>query len=89
MFVTDLGDLDGMLFVYTEERLLSFWMQDTLIPLDIAFFDAEGDLVGVTTMTPCEESDCPNYLSPGEAQFAVEVPAGAFSDLSPDAVLEL
>ena len=88
MFVTDLGDLDGMLFVYSEERVLSFWMQDTLIPLDIAFFARDGNLVGNTTMTPCREDPCPNYVSPGDAQFAVEVPAGEFADLAPDALLE-
>ncbi|MEA3502816.1 MAG: DUF192 domain-containing protein, partial [Actinomycetota bacterium] len=42
MGVTDLGGLDGMLFVFQETTDGGFWMKDTLIALDIAFFDAGG-----------------------------------------------
>ncbi len=31
----------GMIFVYPDEQIRSFWMKDTLIPLDIYFFDAQ------------------------------------------------
>ena len=43
--VADLGFLDGMLFVFDAERLVSFTMRDTVMPIDIAFFDATGELV--------------------------------------------
>ena len=46
MNVTDLPEGAGMLFVFPEEKMGSFWMKDTLIPLDIAFFDANRRLVG-------------------------------------------
>ena len=84
MFVTEMRDLDGMLFVWTEEREGTFWMENTLIPLDIAWFDGTGAYVGGTTMTPCVEDTCERY-SPGVPyQFAVETPAGdlAFVDAS-------
>ncbi|NNL27863.1 MAG: DUF192 domain-containing protein [Acidimicrobiia bacterium] len=87
MGVADLGDLDGMLFEFSEESELSFWMKDTLIDLDIAFFDEEASLVSVQTMTPCTSDPCPIYRSGGPARYAVEVPAGLFGTLPSDASL--
>lgn len=92
MWVEDLSPLDGMLFVYDGERLISHWMKNTLIPLDIAFFDAEGRLVSKTTMVPCIDESfpdvrCPTYPADGPAAFSVEVPAGGFDDLPDDARL--
>lgn len=87
MGVEELAPLDGMLFVYDAERLVSHWMKDTLIPLDIAFFDGSGVLVSVASMETCLDGDCPSYASEGPARYAVEVPLGGFADLSPDARL--
>ena len=61
MGVTDLGRLDGMLFVFPVPSSPSFWMKDTLIPLDIGFFDEDGVLIGVLTMDPCREEPCRGY----------------------------
>ncbi|MFN2485539.1 MAG: DUF192 domain-containing protein, partial [Acidimicrobiia bacterium] len=55
MGVDELGDLDGMLFVFSDEVLSPVWMKDTLIPLDIAFFNSEGILVDAVAMEPCRE----------------------------------
>lgn len=92
MWVEDLSPLDGMLFVYESERLISHWMKNTLIPLDIAFFDSEGRLVSKTTMVPCLDEDfpdnpCTSYPADGPAAFSVEVPVGGFDDLPDDARL--
>lgn len=91
MGVEDLSPLDGMLFVYGSERPISHWMKNTLIPLDIAFFDADGMFVSKTTMVPClDESDdnpCAVYPADGPAAFSVEVAAGVFDDLPDDARL--
>ena len=87
MGVEELSPLDGMLFVFDEEAVRSFWMKDTLIPLDIAFFDRDGFLVSQTTMPTCLDGDCPSYSSEEPAEYALEAPAGSLEDLSVDARL--
>lgn len=76
MGVTDLGGLDGMLFAFDESSDGGFWMKDTLISLDIAFFDTDGLFVDAFTMRPCTENPCPVYRPSGAYRHAVEVPAG-------------
>ena len=89
MGVTDLADLDGMLFVWPELTTSSFWMKDTLIPLDIAFFGADRRWVNNLTMPTCLDSECPDYFAGGEYLYAVEVPATGFAALTAAAVLNL
>jgi len=89
MGVTDLGGLDGMLFVFQSESTGGFWMKDTLIPLDIAFFDAGGVLVDVLTMEPCTADPCPSYRPSGPYLTAVEAPAGDFDFIVPSSRLEI
>ena len=78
MGVTGLGGLDGMLFAWPEDVTSGFWMKDTLIPLDIAFFAADGSLVDLLSMVPCEEDPCLTYRSSGVYRFALEAPQGGF-----------
>ncbi len=86
--VKDLGDLDGMIFVWGGETVTStFTMADTRIDLDISFFDADGRFVDGFTMTPCETSSCPPYAAAGPFAYAVEVPAGSQPAPGPGSVL--
>lgn len=69
----------GMVFLWSEETDSSFYMRDTLIPLDAAFFDAAGRIVHIVQMTPCAADPCPLY-SPGVRYVgALEVNAGALA----------
>ena len=87
MDVTDLAGLDGMLFVFDDEVSTGFWMKDTLIPLDIAFFAANGTFVSRLTMEPCVADPCPVYGANGPYRYAVEVAGGRFEALGDGAIL--
>lgn len=76
MYRTSLDAQSGMLFTMGEERTLTFWMKNTLIPLDILFFDEEGIFVSSATMDPCKAEPCPTSTSHGPASLVLEVPAG-------------
>ena len=87
MGVDDLGSLAGMLFVYESDSEGGFWMKDTIIPLDIAFFAADGTLVNLQRMEPCRADPCPFYHAGVPYRWALEVPAGDLDGLGPDATL--
>lgn len=74
--VEEFEGYDGMVFVFDPARTATFGMRDTLIPLDIWWFDADGALVGSTEMQPCAETVCVSYGSPGEVGWALETPLG-------------
>jgi uncharacterized membrane protein (UPF0127 family) len=68
----------GMLFILDVAQPLSFWMFNTLIPLDIIFADAERRITSISaSVPPCRPPlRCPIDTSHGLAQFVLEVSAG-------------
>lgn len=68
----------GMLFVFSDEALQAFWMQNTIIPLDIAYIRGDGTIVRTYTMAPLETR---TYPSVEPAQFVLETRAGLLADL--------
>ncbi len=66
---------DGMLFVFPEPTSGGFWMKNTLVPLTIAFFNADGQRVRKLSMTPCKTTSCPIYDPSRTYRFALELRA--------------
>ncbi len=77
MFRERLDPGDGMLFVFDDTQTRSFWMQDTYIPLDIAFMDSDFRIVDIQQMEPLTTEF---YESAEPAMFALEVPQGWFEE---------
>jgi uncharacterized membrane protein (UPF0127 family) len=77
MYRTALGEDGGMLFVYPDERELSYWMKNTLIPLSIAYIDSEGRITDILDMKPLDDRP-PHYVSSEPVQYALEVNQGFF-----------
>jgi len=71
----ELADGRGMLFIYGEDRRLSFWMKNTLVPLTIAYLGADGVIKELHDMEPLS-------LAPVESsryvRYALEAPRGWF-----------
>jgi uncharacterized protein len=74
MFRESLGEDEGMLFLFPTERHNSFWMHNTLIPLDMFFVDADWNVVGIVEQaTP--QTDEPRNV-PLMSQYVLEVKGG-------------
>jgi uncharacterized protein len=79
MHRTALAENRGMLFVFPDEEVLSFWMKNTLIPLSVAFIDSEGRIVDIQDMKPLDDEP-PSYVSSEPARYALEVNQGFFEE---------
>lgn len=77
MYRESLDEDGGMLFVFTGEAKRTFWMKNTLIPLDLIFINGDKKIVEVKeNFEPCREDNCPSYTSNVKAQYVLEVNAG-------------
>lgn len=76
MYRESLEDGRGMLFVFQDSQVRSFWMKNTLIPLDIAYIDENLKVIDIQSMAPETED---GHTSSGPAMFALEVPEGWFA----------
>lgn len=88
----DFGDADGMLFDMRSEvapGAVAFVMDGVAIPLDIAWFSADGRHVGTVPMAPCAAEPCQRYVAPGPFRWAIEAPPGAFDGLKVGARLAI
>jgi uncharacterized membrane protein (UPF0127 family) len=75
MWRTDLAEGTGMLFIFPVEEELSFWMKNTLIPLDMIFIRKDRTIVGIVERAE-PKTLSPRTPGPVPAQYVLEVSAG-------------
>lgn len=77
MFRQTLPAGQGMLFVQPPGRA-AFWMKNTLIPLDLLYFDTQGQLVQIEAgIPPCVTVNCTVYPSKSTSvRYILEINAG-------------
>jgi len=75
MYRNRVPDGTGMLFVYGEEQVLSYWMINTRVPLDIAYVDRKGVIRSTHRLEP---NDLEGKSSEIPVVMALEAPAGWF-----------
>ncbi|MGH2450578.1 MAG: DUF192 domain-containing protein [Candidatus Limnocylindria bacterium] len=68
----------GMVFLFQEPSTAPFHMENTRIPLSIAFFDEGGTILRILDMVPCPGPPCPTYDPEVTYRAALEVNRGAF-----------
>ncbi len=79
MFRTELADDRGMLFPFRKPRMASFWMKNTVIPLDIIFVRADGSIENIAENTIPYSTDPVESTAPVAA--VLELRGGLTSEL--------
>ncbi|MDH5564494.1 MAG: DUF192 domain-containing protein [Nitrospirota bacterium] len=79
MFRQSMAPDRGMLFLFPEPGHFSFWMKNTMIPLDILWLDESGTILHLEPNVPiCTRKDdqCQKYQSPHKSLQVLELNAG-------------
>lgn len=79
MFRTELADDKGMIFPYQTPRILSFWMKNTVISLDIIFINQDGSIANIAKNTKPYSTDSVSSVNPTVA--VLELRAGLSEEL--------
>ena len=74
------GTKRGMIFIFGFEQHLSFWMKNTIIPLDIAYLDSAGKVLAIHTM-PALDDRSGLYSSGSPARIAIEVNENVWAEI--------
>ncbi|MEM1237367.1 MAG: DUF192 domain-containing protein [Pseudomonadota bacterium] len=79
MFVEEMPMSQGMLFVYESPRPVSFWMRNTLIPLDMVFIGSDGTVIYIhENARPLDETA---IFGGDQVQYVLEINGGLASQL--------
>ena len=78
MFRKTLNADQGMLFVFEEEGLYSFWMKNMNFSIDILWLDRQKRIVHLERdVPPCKKEPCPTYTTALPAKYVLELKAGS------------
>lgn len=77
MYRPEVREDEGMVFVYAESGWHSFWMKNTLVPLDIFWLDDQFRIIHMQTPAPpCKADPCPSFGPMRASRYVLEVRAG-------------
>ena len=76
MFRESLAENKGMFFVFDTVGKHSFWMKNTLIPLDMIFISEDLIIVDILQAEPCVGDPCKRYTPRAEVKYVLEVNKG-------------
>jgi uncharacterized membrane protein (UPF0127 family) len=77
MFRPEVGEEDGMVFVFPEPGVHNFWMKNTLVPLDMIWMDGDRTILHIRAAAPpCRVDPCPSYGPMRAVSYVLEVRAG-------------
>jgi len=83
MFRKSLQPGSGMLFVFESEGNYSFWMKDTLMPLDIIWLNKDREVVYIIDgAQSCITADCPSFQATRPALYVLELNAGTAAGIN-------
>lgn len=77
---TEIGSREGMLFIFEEEEYRSFWMKNTLVPLDIIFLDSNGIIINIHKHTQILNENI-YYRSESPSKFVIELNGGTTDEI--------
>ena len=83
MFRESLPENGGMIFPFEFPRLASFWMRNTMIPLDMIFIRADGTIANIARET--EPYTLDSYHSSEPVIAVLEIAGGRSAELGIDA----
>lgn len=76
MYRETLEEKKGMIFIYEEEKKYSFWMKNTLIPLDMIWINNNLTIVDIKQANPCKKDPCSSFIPKENAQYVLELNQG-------------
>lgn len=78
MFRSELAENRGMIFIFPEPGVETFWMKNTIIPLDMIWLDEDLEVVWIERdVPPCDADPCPSHGSESiVSKFVLELAAG-------------
>ena len=79
----NLPEKSGMLFVYDKEAIHSFWVKNTLIPLDIIWVNENKEIIYIEkNAQPCKADPCLKYSPDQKSKYVLEINGGLSEKLN-------
>lgn len=79
MYRQKIQNMHGMIFAYDKERLLTFWMKNTYIPLYIIYVKENFKIDSIFYMKPLDSSIL--YYSDSPCKYAIEISPKTYKNL--------